>query len=384
MGRRIKNGEVTEQTMANLEVKSKMSVMQFGVLVVAAMFGGQIIGLPSKLVPQTGQFAWVSVIIGGGLFFAAAWIMIKLGELNPDCDFTVYLPQLLGKWPGLAVVGVFVSLFLMVTWENFNQFSKALAFFMFDRTPHDVIIMSMLGVVIYCALQDLGTIIRVVEFTFTVATLMLGIVWVMSVFNFQPENLLPFWTDKPLDILQGSVEIWGVYGGYEIILLLFPLIDRTQGNLTQTLAVAFAFVVVTSISIVVLTVGVLTVEGVNNETYPTMVVVRSVELPGTFIERLENYLLIAWIPSVFKTMVIFVYAISQTLSKIWGFADHRPWVLALTPVIFVGAAVIDGLELVKLADKAVTWLGLALSGGILPLVYFLAKRRERRVVPGGE
>ena len=369
--------------MANLEVKNKMSVTQFGMLVSAAMFGGQIIGLPSTLVPQAGQFAWVSVILGGGVFFTAVWIMMKLGELYPDRDFTVYLPELLGKWPGLAVLGVFVSLFLIVTWVNFNQFSKAVAFFMFDRTPSDVIAMGMLGVVVYCALQDLGTIIRVAEFTFIVSTLMIGTIWVLGIFNFQPENLMPFWTDKPLGILQGAISIWGVYGGYEIILLLFPLIDRTKGNLTLALAVAIAFVVVTSIIIVVLTVGVLTVEGVKGESYPTLVVVRSVELPGTFIERLENYLLVAWIPSVFKTLAIFVYVISQTLAKIWGFADHRPWVLALTPVIFVGATVIDGMELIKLADKAVTWLSLALSWGIMPLVYFWAKWRKRGVASGG-
>ncbi|HWR43495.1 GerAB/ArcD/ProY family transporter [Sporomusa sp.] len=369
--------------MANLEVKSKMSVAQFGVLVTAAMFGGQIIGLPGKLVPQAEQFAWVSIILGGGAFFIAAWIMMKLGELYPDRDYTVYLPQLLGKWAGLAVIGVLISLFLVVTWVNFNQFSRAVTFFMFDRTPSDVIIMGMLGVVIYCALQDLGTIIRVTEFNFFIATMMMGTIWILGIFNFQPENLMPFWTDKPLGILQGALGTWGVYGGYEIILLLFPLINRTKGNLTMALAIAIAFIVITSIVIVVLTVGVMTVEAVKNESFPTLVVVRSVELPGTFIERLENYLLIAWIPSVFKTMAIFVYVISQTLARIWGFADHRPWVLALTPVIFVGATVMDGLELVKLADKVVSWLGLGFSFGIMPLVYLLAKRRERGVASGG-
>ncbi|SDE24919.1 GerAB/ArcD/ProY family transporter [Sporomusa acidovorans] len=380
MGRKTKNGVVTAQIMVNLEVKNKMSVAQFAILVTAAMFGGQIIGLPSKLVPQAEQFAWVSIILGGGLFFAAAWLMLKLGELYPDCDYTEYLPRLLGKWPGLAVIGGFIGLFLIVSWANLSQFSQALTFFMFDRTPSDVVIMGMLGVVVYCALQDLGTIIRVVEFNFFVATLMMGTIWLLGIFNFQPENMLPFWTDKPLGMVKGAIDIWGVYGGYEIILLFFPLINKEKGSLTLALAAAIAFVVVTSVIIVVFTVGVLTVEGVKSESYPTLVVVRSVELPGTFIERLENYLLVAWIPSIFKTLAIFVYICSQTLAKLWGFADHRPWVLALTPVIFTGATLLNGPELMKLTDQVLTWLGLALSVGIMPVVYLLAKRRRRSSV----
>jgi spore germination protein len=369
--------------MANLEAKSKMSVAQFGVLITAVMFGTQILALPGKLVPQAEQFAWVTVMLGGGAFFTAAWIMMKLGKLYPDQDYTVYLPQLLGKWPGLAVITIFLSLLFIIISVNFNQFSRGLAFFMFDRTPSDVIIMGMLGVVVYCALQDLGTIIRVAEFTFFVSTIMMGMIWILGLFNFQPENLMPFWTDKPLNILKATLDTWDVYSGYEIILLLFPLINRKKGNLTLALALAIGFVMIISIIIIVLTVGVLSVEGVKHESYPTLVVVRSVELPGTFIERLENYLLIAWIPSVFNTLAVFVYVIGQTLSRLMGFADHRPWVLAITPVIFVGATLLDGMELVRLADKAASWLGLMFSIGIMPFVYILARQRERRVVSGG-
>ncbi|QDR83353.1 GerAB/ArcD/ProY family transporter [Sporomusa termitida] len=368
--------------MANLEAKNKMSVAQFGLFLTAVMFGTQIIGLPTKVVPQAEQFAWVSVVLSGGLYFIAVWILMKLGEIYPGQDYTAYLPQLLGKWPGLTVVAAVLLLLVVFVWVIFNQFSRGLAFFMFDRTPYDVIIMGMLGVVIYCALQDLGTIIRITQFTFFVSTVMMGSIWILGLFNFQPENLLPLWTDKPWGIVEATFSTWGVYGGYEIILLLFPVINRTKGRLVLALALAIGFVMLISFVVVIITIGVLSVEGVKNESYPVLVVVRSVELPGTFIERLENYLLIAWIPSVFNTMAVLVYAIGQTLSRVSGFADHRPWILAVTPVIFLGATLLDGMEMIKVADKMVNWLGAVLSLGIMPLIYLLARRSERRRMSG--
>lgn len=373
---------MTVSIMANLEVKNKMSVLQFGVVMVSIMLGAQFIGLPTQLVPQAEQLAWVSVILGGGLFFGATWIMLKLAALYPNSDLTEYLPRLLGKWLGVGVICVLVLLFLVVTWVTQNQFSRVLVFFMFDRTPTDVIIMSMLAVVVYCALQDLGTIVRVAQFTFLVAVAMIGVIWSVGIFNFQPENLLPLWTNKPIDVLQATLKTWGTYGGYEIILLLFPVISQKHNKLVKVVGTGFAFITLVSVIVVVMTVGVLTVESVKNESYPTLVVVRSVELPGTFIERLENYFLIAWIPLIFNSQALFVYMLAQIMSRLWGFADHRPWVLALVPLIYTGATLLDGLELMVLAGKVLTLLGLVFSLGIIPLVYLYAKWKNQGVTAG--
>lgn len=368
--------------MANLEVKDKMSAAQFGVVMAATMLGAGYVRLPTQIVPQAEQLAWVSVILGGSLFFGAAWVMLKLAALYPKNDFTEYLPQLLGKWLGLSVIGVLVLLFFMALCVGQNQFSRTVVFFLFDRTPADVIILSMLAVIVYCAVQDLGTIIRVAEFTFFVAVVMTSAIWFTGIFNFQPENLLPFWTDKPIGILQAALNTSGTFGGYEIILLLFPLISQKSNNLVKAVGIGFIFITLISTIVVVMTVGVLTAAAVPNESYPTLIVVRSVELPGTFVERLENYFLLAWIPLIFNSQALVVYTVSKVMSRLWGFADHRPWVLALVPLIYTGATLLDGLELLALAGKTVNLLVLVFSLGIIPLVYLYAKWKSRGVNTG--
>lgn len=369
--------------MANLEVKSKMSVYQFGVVMVAVMLGTQFVGLPSQLVPKAGQLAWVSVVLGGILFFGAAWIMAKLSALYPDNDLTEYLPQLLGKWPGLAVIGVLLSWCLIVTCLGQRQFSRVMVFFMFDRTPSDIIIMSMLAVIIYCVLQDWGTIVRVVQFTFLVAVVLINAIWSTGIFNFRPDNILPLWTDKPVDVVKAALNTWSTYAGYEIILLLYPLISKKRHKLIKVMGAGFIFMILICVVIVVMTIGVLTVEAVKMETYPTLVVVRSVELPGTFLERLENYFLLSWMPLIFNSQLLIIYMMARILSNLWGFADHRPWVLALVPLIYTGATLLDDPKLLEMASKILGLIGAALSIGIIPLVYLYARWKNRGVTAGG-
>lgn len=368
--------------MANLEVKSKVSAAQFGVVMTAAILGAGYITLPSQIVPLAEQLAWISVLLGGGLFFGAAWIMIKLAALYPQSDLTDYLPQLLGKWLGMSIIGFLVLMFLIALCVAQNQFSRVVTFFLFDRTPPDVIILSMLAVVAYCTMQDLGTIVRVAEFTFFVAIVMSGAIWLAGIFNFQPENLLPFWTDKPMNILQAALNTSETFGGYEIILLLFPLISQKRHSLVKVVGISFILITLVGISIVVMTVGVLTAAAVPNESYPTLIVIRSVELPGTFVERLENYFLLAWIPLLFNSQSLFLYLVAKIMSRLWGFADHRPWVLALVPLVYTGATLLDGLELIDLAGKANNLLALVFSLGIMPLVYLYAKWKQQGVTAG--
>lgn len=368
--------------MANLEVNSKMSVGQFGVVMMAFMLGAQFVSLPNQMIPEAKQLAWVSVLLGGGLFFCVALIMLKLAALYPHNDFTEYLPRLLGKWGGLGVVGMLVLVFLLELWVAQTQFSRVLVFFMFDRTPADVLIMSMLAVVVYAAVQDWGTIVRIAQLTFFISVAMSVTIWSAGIFNLQPENLLPLWTDKPESIFKAALSTYGIYNGYEFILLLFPLISQKRHNIIKVTGIGFAFITLVGIAIVAMTVGVLTVESVKNESYPTLVVVRSVELPGTFIERLENYFLIAWIPLIFNSQTLIIYGMARIMSNLWGHADHRPWVLALVPFIYTGVTLLDGNQLVGMVEKAANLLGLTFSIGIIPLVYLYAKWKQQGVGAG--
>lgn len=368
--------------MANLEVKSKISTTQFGVFLAAIILGTQFIGLPAQLVPKVGQFAWVSVILGGILFFGAAWIILKLAAFYPDKDFTEYLPRLLGKWLGLSVIALLIVWDFILICVGQSQFSKILAFYMFDRTPPDVIAMSMIAVMTYNVLQDLGTLLRVAQFTFMVSIIMINAVWSAGIFNFQPENLMPFTIDHPIEILKAALITWPTFSGFEIILLLYPLISQKHHKIVKTVGASFIFVTLISLFIVVMTIGVLSVETVKTEAYPTMVTVRSVELPGTFIERLENYFLIAWIPLIFNSHSLLCYMMVQVMTNLWGFADHRPWALVIMPLVYTGITLLDGLELVQLTGKVVILLGGSFSLGIMPLVYLYAKWKNQGVSTG--
>ena len=368
--------------MANLEVKTQMSALQLSIIVITACIGGaQIMRAPRELIATAEHGAWLSIIVGGLLFYIVACLMLKLGKQYPDETLVEYAPRLFGRWGGSIVILWFNLVFFLQLIQGVTSAGKVITFHMFDRTPPEVIILALLVVCTYSALQDWGTILRVQQFMFVVAYSMLTVVWMVSFLNVQPENLLPLWPIKMKAILNGSIYSWNMYSGYECILLLLPLVYKgaSFAKLAKAIGGAFTYLILFFMVLIIIIIGVLTVESAKNVPYPALVVIRSVELPGTFIERLENYLLLAWVPVIFATFSVVMYFMGQISMRYYRYVDHRPWVLLLVPIIYAGSMLLlDDPQGHERISQIALWTGLGFSFGVVPLALLLSWRQRRK------
>jgi len=294
-----------------------------------------------------------------------------------------YAPRLFGRWGGNLVILWFNLLFFLQLIQTVSSAGKVITFHMFDRTPPEVVILALLVICTYCALQDWGTILRVQQFIFFVAYSMLTVVWMVSIFNLQPENLLPLQSIKIKPVVSGGFSIWPMYSGYECILLLLPLVYRgaSLAKLAKGVGGVFAYLILFFMMIMIIIIGVLTVENAKNVPYPTLVVIRSVELPGTFVERLENYLLLAWVPVIFGTFSVIIFFMGQVCMRYYRYTDHRPWILVLVPIIYVGSILLlDDPQGYAEISKLTIWAGLGFSFVLVPLALILCWRQRRKAV----
>jgi spore germination protein len=363
--------------MGNLERKSKMSAAQLGLVLVTTCVGGQIVLMPNELITKAGHGAWLSILVAGVLYGTAAVLAVKIGERFPRDSFVEYFPRIYGRILGsFPIVWITGTLFLLYSLILIG-FSRVISLFMFDRTPQDIIALGMVIITTHCAVQDWGTILRVLQLLFfTSIPMMLGF-WVLSFFNFVPENLLPLWPDNLLQFADSVVTAWGMYSGYEVILLLLPLVYRGRFSFVKAIGGAFGCMGFIFLLIIVMAIGVLTVKGAQNVPYPTLIVIRGVEIPGTFIERLENYLLLAWIPIVFDTLAMILYFVGEAGRRYFAYADHRPFVLLAAPVLLALAIIIEQTKSYEQLGRLATYLGVGFSLLVLPATYLLLRFRKR-------
>lgn len=372
--------------MANLEVKTRMSPLHLAIVIASTMMGisGRVM---EQLLEDSGHGAWLALLVGATVFYGAAWLMIKLGEMFPDESFAEYLPRLWGRWLGGTVVWMFVLIFFLQTAIVLQGASREITFFMFDRTPFEVVEAGLLLVCVYCCLQDWGTIVRVIQFVFFTAFPVWALLLLAGLMSFRFLNFLPLWPEDAAGVAKGALHVWNLFQGYECVLLLLPLVYK--GNIKPTRAVAGAFALATGVFLlrIVLEIGVLTMEGAKSAPFPAITVLRSVEIPGTFVERLDTYFLIFWVQGIFASMTLVIYFMAQSLTQLYRFADHRPMVLALAPPLFILGDATHHIRVFEGLRIAVEWSGLAFSLGVMPVVFALVwwgRRRARAMGQGKE
>jgi spore germination protein len=362
--------------MTTLEVKNKMSPLQLAIVVIIVAMAVHSDTMV-QVIKEAGNAAWLSLLLGGGLFCAAALMMVRLGDLFPGLTPVEYLPNLWGKWLGVAVILLFMLLLLVNTFFMLQGFSKVISFFMFDRTPFEVIEAGLLAVCVYCALQDWGTILRVVQLVFFTAVPATVAFLGLTMVSFHYINILPLWPQQFQGVAYGVWHSWEEYSGYEVLIMLLPLVYRGNTRMSAVLAGAFAFLTVFFIFLALMAIGTFTVEGVVKVPYPIISAIRAADLPGTYLERLDTYFLLFWIQIQFAMFAVILYILAQVPTRYFGYADHRPWVLALAPLLFIGGDALHSSRLYDLAAQGVNWLGMAFSLGIIPASYGLARWQRR-------
>ena len=164
----------TRETMANLEAKAKLTALQYALLLAGIQANVLAISLAPALKHAQGQ-AWIAVILAGLIYYFSTWVIVKLALLYPNKTIIEYLPEVLGAWPAGMMILTIVVVYLLHIGVSLQGFSREVVFFLFERTPYEIVILTYVIVAGYCAVQDLGTMIRVFQILFFLGNTLLAV-----------------------------------------------------------------------------------------------------------------------------------------------------------------------------------------------------------------
>lgn len=368
--------------MSNLEVKDTISAWQLSLLLAANMIAASIITMKGAVFGAD-QYSWISCFFGGVLYSGCAWLMLRLGQCFPGESFIGYMPKAAGK-----IVGHFAIIYVLLLWTLVfiyitRGFANVITFYMFDSTPVEVVAIIMLIISAYCSVQDFGTVLRVIQFfIFTIFPINI-IIWYSILLNFQIINVLPLMPyEGYANIVREAVRFWMAYGGYELILLFLPFVHRGEINLSKAVFTAMGFITVFYTVGIFVLIGVVSIGTIQHVPYPSITAIKSIELPGTFIERLENYMLLSWIPLVFQTTALTLFSLVWSLKQYFKFADHRPFVPLLSPFLFLGISLLERIEVFNKLAQLINYMGMVFSLVLIPAVLLAVWWRRRNAHAG--
>ncbi|WP_419877638.1 GerAB/ArcD/ProY family transporter [Brevibacillus centrosporus] len=359
-------------------IKDRLTTSQIVVQLFAAMVGVGILNLPETVGAKAGVDSWIVIFEAGFLAMVAVSIMAYLGNRFPGKSIIHYAPTLIGKMLGTIVLLAFLLYFLMFVGTVVRISADVTKLFLLDLTPVEVIIIGMLTISSYLVLHGVNAIARFNEFIQPLALLLLLIVLTQTIRDTDFGRILPVLGDGIQPLMHALPSTFFSFMGFEILLFIQPFMEQPRGAQRAAL-VSIGATMILYVIVTILCIAVLGKSEVTLVEYPTLAIIKNIEVPGAFIERLDSIMMMVWIPFAVTTIVMFHYCASLIASQMLGLQEHRVIALYIIPLVYLIAVLPRNILEVDKWSKWASWLGVSLIAIVpiwLVLVYKWKKRRQ--------
>lgn len=358
--------------------KDRISTIQATFIVAKGMIGTGILVMPRVISQEVGTpDGWISVIVSGFVIMMAGYIIVKLSQRFPNQTFYQYSQTVAGKFLG-TILGIAFSLFYINTSGYLLRvMSEVIHMHLLDKTPIEVIMIVFLSLTVYLTVGGLNPIARLIELLFPVVVILLIVLIIFSLQDFELDNLRPVLSDGITPVLKGIKPSIFAYTGFELMLIL-PAFMKEPRKAVKAALTGISLVIPLYTLVVLTAIATLTADEVKTLTWPTMSVAKNIELPGGFFERFESLFTVLWVISMYTAFVLYQYTASLGFGQIFK-KKHRTFTYACLPMIYIVARFPADLDsLFKYGDFLVV-LALFLIGVMPPCLWITAKLRRKGI-----
>jgi spore germination protein KB len=352
----------------------KISHKQFAILVMMYLIGSSILLLPSALAAKALQDAWISAILGVGVGMVIVILYNSLGSLFPTKTLAEYNEIILGKWLGKFVSLLFFSYFFLISALVLRNIGDFVITYALQDTPIEVIEISLLLVVIMGVHSGLETFSRTSELLIPFVFILLFMIIILISPEVDVLNIQPIFEKGIKPIIGGALPFLGTPClELVVLLMIFPFVNRNK-EAKRAFLVGYLIGGILLIIISLYTILVLGPLITSVEIYPTFILARKINI-GHFLERIEMFMAILWMMTIFFKLTICFYATSLCLAQTFNLKEHRYLLLPLGMVMLVLSLVAYPNSAYFLSVIGSIWVPFAfVYGGILPVILLIVSK----------
>ncbi len=339
----------------NVNENDKISPRQYIYLFPSITIAAGILHAPRVAAEAAGTDSWLVMLAGGLLFLFLTYLLNKLALLFPEETFVTFSQKIVGKWLGIILSILFVFDFFLVSLYEVRIVGLVSNVYLLDRTPLDAVILVYLCITIIGSRGGIEVIARTCQLLFPLLILITVLMSALIFPKLDFRNLLPILHTPWQTLSKATFTTSFFYIGSEMVLFLMPYLAKRKNTIKKS-AIGFSIIIALYIWITISSISFLGISNIKNTLWPGIEVIKTLDIPGTIIERPESLFISIWISTVFATSILCNYFAAQITSSITGFRELKPILIFFIPFIFFFALLPNNTEDVfKLANLAGTF-----------------------------
>ncbi|WP_020619609.1 GerAB/ArcD/ProY family transporter [Paenibacillus daejeonensis] len=357
----------------------KITTSQAVVFLTNTVLGAGILTMPRSITKamQTPD-AWIAILLGGLLIMPVILIMVKLCQQFPGQTIFQFSGRIIGHIPAKLVCLLLIFYFLVIGGFEIRVLAEVTLFFLLESTPMWAIVLPFIWAGTYLVSGGINAIARVYQVVFPITIFVLLLSYGVSLRLFDINHLRPVLGEGFLPIFAGLKSSILIYAGCEVVLTIVAFMQHPGQAVKAMLggiAIPFGLYLLTAIVVI----GGLSIDTVITSTWPTLDLIRSFEVTGFFVERLEFPLMVIWLMQMFCNFCSFFYQASLGISQLFKLSI-QPVIFALVPVIFLSAMAAKSIQDIFAVGDAIGMMSIGLFLLVtvpLLLIWLLRKKGDQ-------
>ncbi|RXM73122.1 GerAB/ArcD/ProY family transporter [Clostridium tetani] len=319
-----------------IELKDKNIISSYGLFVtlVVTIIGVNVFSIPRDLATIVGVDGWVSIIIGGIITYVAAYLIYKCIQKSDYKDCYDIFQNSFGKVLGNIVALSIVAYGLIFISVALRAFTEEIKLYLLKDTPTEFIFVVMILSGVYLVRAELEHLIRFNEISFWIMFIPIVFVLLVSAYGVDFTNLLPVFKNKPLSYFKGSINVFYRFGGIGILFLIVPILKK-KDKTPKVMKKSLLFISVFYIVIFILSIATFGEEQSKMLLWPTITMISSIDIPGSFIQKWEGIVMAIWIMFYYTSFINYYYLSSDVLKNILKLDDIKLSSAILVPFIYI-------------------------------------------------
>lgn len=318
-----------------MDNKNGISSYDLFASIVVTVVGTSIFSSPSELTNIIGTDAWIAILLSYVILCLILYLLYKSIEVNRYDRLIDIMHNNFGTYIGNSLAILFVvgeTLFISYQMRVFSEVTKM---YLLKKTPTEFILILMIFIGSFLVRGELESIVKFNEIVFWImfVPILLAIAFALNGVDFS--NILPIATHEPMEYLKATkIGFFSFLGFGGIMYMLLPYLKNKKKSFKITFK-SLSFIVVFYLIIIISSICIFTEKYTSQLIWPSISMISTVDIPGSFIEKWEGVAMIFWFLFYFTTYVNIYYFSAEIIRDVFKLGDVKISLMLLIPFIYI-------------------------------------------------
>ena len=294
--------------------------------------------LPSQLAAFAGNDGLASIVLGGIMGSLYLWYLAYVLK-KMETDLVTYMERILPAWMKKIFLVLLLVYFTGMAGYGAYIFSDVIQKGLIAGESFPLILILVLLMAGYAVCGGIESRARVYEILFVVLFVLLAGMLLIAAGDLEMEYLYGFFQADTGSVMKGSLAVFFCLMPLFLLAFFPSYVQKAKwGKLVHAVHAAMWFAIGVLAVLYVILLGSFGSRSLTTMKYPAITLMSSIHLRGSFLKRLDAFMIAIWFFTLFALVTVFLFYAQELVQKLRKKDTHKKWYLCGVMAAVFGVA----------------------------------------------